>query len=1006
MNIINAKFSPTKLDKALVQRSELLNEMERDKSKKIILVNAPAGYGKTTLLSQFSHMTDEKVIWYHLDALDDEMVTFMTYLTEGIARCFGKHQEDILSISTDRLNQEDIREQVAELLNYLSQNCSYPLCIIIDDYHYITSETIHNWLSIFIKYLPLNIRVIIASRIYPAIDVDYLLTSNQLMEISIDRLKFTNDEEKTFIEKIKPIDQEVFNKDLIQKNNGWPFGLSLLKHAFVKNTIGDYKIQELYKRCFDNLLEQFEDQDFLLTTCILEVLDVEACNYLTNRTNSEETLKRMYKKGLFISKTYSEGYKYHDLFRDYLLEKVRDKKNIYKKIANYYESKDNRLEAIDYYFLSEEYAKADELLKHDQYKYISISYYIKIYHWEKKISNKVAMKYGSFSLIKALIALKDYHVDIGVSFIERAGEIFINQKDEAGILKTDIIWVKVLGIRQKFEEAYALANTIYKRLLTSPLDEKMDILTDKLNVGAFLCKIEDEYNVLKKETAYIDETNIKHFEIQALALLEYAAYLIGDYKTAMSIQGKYRDKISPLNSIVYTIRIYMVWGHLTEGKAHIQKEIENAKRFGLNLRLPELYGILAELEFHMGNYGEAEKHFKEAMHLFEDQNHNLYHLCIFTYINMVAFLGRRDEALEMINIYYPKIPKENHLGLMMAEMMLCQTYLILKNYDLAIEYANKAMVPSKMFGTKLYMATLNSVIATSFIALDELEKAMEPAKVAMDFSKRGYYIQDYITYYAEYKPLYHFCIQNNIQVDFINEIKEIVSEDSYVQQNLKLYVRFFGDNIVKAGPNLVKWRTNKAKEIFYYLLYHHNTGVTKEKLMDIFFEHYDLDKANNNLRTSLTYIRKALAEVGFEDAIWQKNGRYFVNHQNVVTDLEEFQMIINKLEANDENINQLSQDLIDVYKGTFCEDIDIYEFNIEKEKFHSQFKKALLRSIKYLEQGHNYQEAIIQLNQLIQYQKFNEIYYNEKIRLYNLLGNDEMVRRTKEELVYIEQLNN
>ncbi|MDF1618292.1 AAA family ATPase [Petrocella sp. FN5] len=1006
MNIINAKFSPTAIEKAFIQRSELLEKMTRDKDKNVIFVTAPAGYGKTTLLSQFNHMTDEKVMWYHLDVFDNEIVTFMTYLSEGIARCLGKHQEDIIPFLNERINQGDIKGLVADLLNYLSQKSQDHLCIIFDDFHYLTEDLIHECIAIFIKYMPSNIRLIIASRTQPALDLDFLFTSHRFAEISIEQLKFSQAEENTFIDKIKPSHQDIYNIELIRKNNGWPFGLNLLQHAISENLVSGYEIQELYKKCFDNIFEMFDDQEFLRSTCLLEILDVEACNYIINRTDAYDTLMKMSRKGLFISKIHSGVFKYHDLFRDYLQEKVSNKKEVYEKISAYYIHRNNILEAIDYLLLSRDYDKADALLKKDQYIYVSIAYYSKIYHWEKKISTKTAYQYGSFSLIKALIALKNLDVESGRRFIENARTLFLNQKEDEGLLKADIIWVKVLRMEYKADEAYALANRIYKKIQDRPLDEKMDILSEKLYISSFLSRVDEEFIVLKNEILGIDENHIKTSEVQVFALLEYAAYLIGEYRTAMSIQAKYRDRISPLNSIIYTIRIYMVWGHLEEGKTHVLKEIDNAKRFGLNANLPELYGILAELEFHHGEYGHAEKYFKKTMECFEDKNNNLYHLSTFTYATMLAFLGRKDEALEMVSNYYPRIPKDNHLGYMMVDMMLSQMYLILKDYDLAIEYAKRAMVPSEAFGTKLYVATLSAVIATAYLAKGDERNVLKYAQTTMDLSESGYYIQDFMTFYEYYKPLYHFCIQNNIHKAFIEEIKNRVGQGLVEQEkndSEKLYVRFFGDNIVKAGGKLVRWRTVKAKHIFYYLLYHNKTGVTKDKLMDTFFEHYDLDKANGNIRTSLTYIRKAMQDVGFEDIVWQANGRYFISDKFIATDLMRFSQCLESMKNRDEDFILSAKALSDFYKGAFCEDIDIYEFNLDKEKYFTAFQNAILKAVSLLEEKKDYKEAVNFMNILIQHQNYNESYYQKKAELYHKMGDQVMMKKTDEELWRIKE---
>ncbi|PKM93871.1 MAG: hypothetical protein CVU84_13255 [Firmicutes bacterium HGW-Firmicutes-1] len=1004
MNIINAKFSPTILGEDYIIRTKLLSDMK--KNKNVIFITGPAGYGKTTLLAQYHKAVDENVMWYHLDRYDDEIGTFITYFTKGISRFLEKRDVNIPGISDELLIEVEIKSLVAEMLNYLTINCKEKLTIILDDFHYISNTQILEMVNTFLKYMPSNICFILASRTKPNLDSDYLITNDRFLEINIDSLKFTNEEEQEYIDAVKSTYKVCsIGKDTIRKNNGWPFGLNLLQHAVRENLVGDYEINDLYKKCFDNIYELSDDKEFLISTCMLDVLDIEACNFIAIRNNTNEILNRLSNKGLFISKTHNGVYKYHDLFKDYLINKVDDKKTIYAKIADYYISKKNYIEAIDYLLLSEAYKKVEAILKRDSYKYISITYYSKVYNWDKKISKKQVNKYGGLSLIKAIIALKDLDVDGGTHYILNARELFVKNNDKDGQLKADIIWVKALRMQQKFSEAYELATTIYDKLVDRDLDEKIDIMTEKLHSGAFLCKVQEEYKSLKKEVKGIDEKNIKNHEVQALALLEYASYLIGEYKTAMEIQSKYRNRISPLNSILYTIRIYVVWGQLEEGKEQIQYEIENAKKFRLSSNLPELYAILAEIEFHRGRYSLAEKYFKEAIDLFEDNKNNLFHLCVFTYIHFLVFIGRKEEGLELIVKSYNNIPKESYWGYMMADMMLSQTYLLLGNYTKAISYSEKAMIPSEEFGTKLYIATLSAVLATSYLALGYEEKAFIYAKRSMALSERGNYIQDFITNYEFYKPLYDFCLLKNINKEFIDQIVDRSSKNDPSYHELekpKLYVQFFGDNIVKSVGKLIRWRTSKAKNIFYYLVYNGKTGVTKDKLIDTFFENYDLDKAQGNLRTTLTYIRKALLEVGFKDIIWTANGRYFINDKNIMTDLSIFEDIITKINSNHDSSTVLCQELCKVYRGSFCEDIDLYDFTLERERYSNIFEKAILNTISYLDIKGSYKEAIVFINILLKHKKFHEEYYQMKEQLYKKLGDSAMVKKTQEESLLTE----
>jgi two-component SAPR family response regulator len=157
------------------------------------------------------------------------------------------------------------------------------------------------------------------------------------------------------------------------------------------------------------------------------------------------------------------------------------------------------------------------------------------------------------------------------------------------------------------------------------------------------------------------------------------------------------------------------------------------------------------------------------------------------------------------------------------------------------------------------------------------------------------------------------------------------------------------------------------------------------------------------LRTSLTYIRKALYDVGFKDMVWHTNGRYFIDTKNILTDLDCFEEIMSQIKSNHANIGLLGKSLCEVYKGAFCEDIDIYEFNLEKEKYDYKFQKAMLLTIKYFEERKDYKEAINFMNTLIQHQKHNESYYNKKAELYQLMGNESMVRQTKEEIACLKE---
>ncbi len=1022
MNLINAKFSPRWIETGSLVRRKLIDKIAYNRNKRVILITAPAGYGKTTLLSQCHKELKGKVAWYQLDKFDDEKETFITFFAEGIK----KHiHNDSLNFSREDFENNNIRELAAKMLNSFSEGCQTEGTIVLDDFHYITKDEIKEFIAVFIKYLPKNIRIIIASRVRPDIELDLIAQGSTLLEIGKEDLKFSQEEEEEYINRAKNENANLsIQYELLKKNNGWPFGLNLLKYSDYEQEEGKLKLQDYYNRSFENIFTGFENKDFLLSTCLLEFMEEEICDYIMNIKASGEILSKMLEEGIFISKTDFNTYKYHDLFREFLQNKVKDKSEKYSRIAEYYLDKNKKIEAIEYLLLAKDYEKAEKILAEEGYRYISISYSIYVHHWSKLIPKEISADYGALALIKALHALKDPKPELGGKYIEQGRKVFERLRDEEGLLKADTFKVNSLWKQKRWEEGYELANRIYTKLESRTLEEKVDILSEKLYIGSFLHKLEEEYKILKKEAAEIENGCMKPYELKLLALLEYASYLIGDYPFAMSIKQKYSEGRLPLNSIVYTLRIYLVWGRLKEGRQYVKKEIDNALHYELNQNLPELYAILAEMEFHLGNNKEAEKCFIKTLDMFENKDNPLFYLCAFSYINCLAFWGRKKEALQLINLYYKKISKQNEVGLMMAEMMLCQSYLIMKEYELAIFYAKKCMLPSEKFNTKLYMATLSSVIAAAYLAMDEEDKAVQYAKTAMELSEKGYYIQDYIKHFEHYIALFELCEKQGINTKFIEEIKskhkalkrddapqknDTLQDSDVTQKNHTLedsdpptensaqerllWAEFFGDISVRDGDKLIRWRTVKAKNIFFYLLYKSKTGVTKDRIIDLFFEEYDYEKASNNVRTSITYIRKTLKESGFEEALLQTDGRYYLNSKIVKTDIEEFEEILNKLEeVNTYNSREeLVQRLCKVYKGAFCESIDIYDVNLEREKYFYLFEKQVLDlAEEQIKTGKN-TEALALINILIKHQNYTEKYYLMKKEIYNATGNERMI---------------
>ncbi len=196
-----AKLIPTKLISSKqnqphsnhnIERKLLLTELDKIYSYPLtLLIIAPAGYGKTTLISQWKD-SQSHTGWYALDKSDNKTEQFSRYFTAALVQA--------CEMETDDLNyQNDLTDYFSQLLVKLNKiNTNFSL--IIDDYHHIENAEIHNALRFWLKNQPATMNLIILSRLTPPLSITNLRIHEQLLEINMSQLAFTHNEAKQFFE--------------------------------------------------------------------------------------------------------------------------------------------------------------------------------------------------------------------------------------------------------------------------------------------------------------------------------------------------------------------------------------------------------------------------------------------------------------------------------------------------------------------------------------------------------------------------------------------------------------------------------------------------------------------------------------------------------------------------------------------------------------------------------------------------------------------------------------
>ena len=326
------KLYRPKTKASFVYRQALTEKLDKAKNKKLVLVSAPAGYGKTTLISQWIEKNNFSSVWYSLDNSDNEPTAFLSYLISGIQsieKDFGQSALNLLSSS----NSVQVESVVTLLINNLLE-FKNELFIVLDDIHVINQKEVFEAINFLLTHLPQNVRLIILTRSDPPLSTSRLRSQGELLEIRISDLSFSANEIASFFNKKLKLglsDDNILS--LQSKTEGWVAGLQLValsmqgmedKTSFIEELAGsnryimDYLIEEVLRK------QSFEIQEFLLKTSLLNQISAPICNAILNRKDSQLILEQLDCDNMFVIPldTERKWYRYHHLFADLLKQKL------------------------------------------------------------------------------------------------------------------------------------------------------------------------------------------------------------------------------------------------------------------------------------------------------------------------------------------------------------------------------------------------------------------------------------------------------------------------------------------------------------------------------------------------------------------------------------------------------------------------------------------------------------------------------------------------------------
>src|SRR5579884_1599363 len=333
--VLSAKIRPPRRSGDTLHRTRLLNALHDHADRKLQIVIAPPGFGKTTLLADFAHDAAFSVCWLTLDAADRDVVPFLESVVAAVRRHVPQFGTQTLAMLHD---SPDVERRIAALARTLAAEAEAAITglavLILDDYHEVNdSAAVTQLMDELLRRLPDNLRIVLAGRALPRLTVSRLIVEGQLFGLGEADLRFTAEELMTLLRRrhTAPIgsDQALA---LAEGAEGWIAGFLLSVPRLWEGIIGgmiatrggegplyDYLAAEAFDHQPPDL------QRFLLATAVPDTADLDLCEALLGPGDWRAMLDEAEAAGLFVTRLRGgrSPFRYHQLFRQFLQTRLR-----------------------------------------------------------------------------------------------------------------------------------------------------------------------------------------------------------------------------------------------------------------------------------------------------------------------------------------------------------------------------------------------------------------------------------------------------------------------------------------------------------------------------------------------------------------------------------------------------------------------------------------------------------------------------------------------------------
>lgn len=430
LEIIHTKLHRPPVPSDLVVREQLIDRLNKRLNRPLSLVCAPAGYGKSTLVSSWLETCDLPTVWLSLDEGDNDLHLFLSYFLTAIQTIYPKVGHELQAVLKGQ-ELPSVAFLIGRLVNELDK-IDTPFVLAMDDYHVIQNNAVHEIFKGILKHPPQTMHLVLVSRIDPPLPLTNLRAKGYMTEIRMKDLRFSHGETAEFLQQMLEATLDESTISLFeQKSEGWITGLRLaalsLRHTDdiesivsslpdANRFILDYFVEEILSQQTETV------QDCLITISVLDRFCAPLCESLFNSdnlpgsggVNGYDFLQLLKKANMFVISLDDEGrwVRYHHLFKNLLRRKIKHRSTpddigtIHTKVSTWFAENGHFEEAIKHALAGGGTEQAVEIVGQARHQLMNTEQWHRLARWLKLFSAESILQYPHLILLRCWL---DYY---------------------------------------------------------------------------------------------------------------------------------------------------------------------------------------------------------------------------------------------------------------------------------------------------------------------------------------------------------------------------------------------------------------------------------------------------------------------------------------------------------------------------------------------------------------------------------------------------------------------